>query len=211
MKWITLIDGTKTCVDDNMFEKLNKYCWYRDSRGSTEYAYRSEYKDGQSKRIQMHRTIIGGDDDRQVDHINGYGLDNRRSNLRYATVQQNAFNRKKPNVKSTSQFKGVLQRKGTDYWLARIKFNNKHVELGRFQEEDYAGAAYNYAAKLFFGEYRRENENLSRLPREMEHEIFGKCLKKIIRENWIVTTDFLIAEAHRFNALPMLPLTEGTE
>ena len=39
--------------------------------------------------MQMHRIIIEAIPGVQIDHINGNKLDNRRSNLRYASCQKN--------------------------------------------------------------------------------------------------------------------------
>jgi hypothetical protein len=42
----------------------------------------------------MHRLLLSAPDGMEVDHKNGDGLDNRRSNLRLATHRQNMANRK---------------------------------------------------------------------------------------------------------------------
>lgn len=192
MKWIPLKPCGYALVDDEDYGYLSQYQWFVDMRNDekypgrgTLYAFRSSRKKG--KHI-MHRVIMDAPDDVQVDHINGNGLDNRRSNLRFACTQTNAFNRRKPNVISTSQYKGVLQRPGTDYWLARIKYNDKHVELGRFSSEAMAAAAYNFASRIFFGEYRRENVDVPELPEDVKVGVYQRCEKKIEREGWYVDT-----------------------
>lgn len=199
MKWIPLHPSGQVLVDDDDYDKLAGFHWYVDCRNvgrypgfGTIYAYRTTMKNGVSEKHQMHREIMNAPDVIQVDHINGNGLDNRRSNLRLATTQKNAFNRRKPTILNcTSIFKGVLQRKGTDYWLARIKYNDKHVELGRFPDEKEAAAAYNFASRIFFGEYRKENEGVDELSEDMKIHIFDKCIRKIHREGWnIETTEF---------------------
>lgn len=93
-----------------------------------------------------------------VDHINGNGLDNRRSNLRLATAFQNLANMAiRPH---TSQYKGVSYYKHrTSYkkWVAEIRCNRKRVRLGAFESEIEAARAYNEAAKNLFGEFARLN------------------------------------------------------
>jgi hypothetical protein len=106
----------------------------------------------------MHRFIINAPFGVQIDHINGNKLDNRRSNIRMATVQKNAFNRKKPKGKCTSQYKGVFKRKDLNKWETRIKINNKSIYLGTFVDEVDAAKAYNQAARKYFGEFARCND-----------------------------------------------------
>lgn len=66
-----------------------------------------------------------------VDHINTNRLDNRKSNLRIVTAQQNSRN-VSSHIDSTSQFVGVcLQNKK---WLASIKYE-KIISLGTFENE----------------------------------------------------------------------------
>lgn len=85
-----------------------------------------------------------------VDHVNGDGLDNRRSNLREASPRQNAQNqrRKRP---GSSQFKGVRRRNGR--WQARIVVNGVQTSLGWFDDEREAAAVYDAACILHFGAF----------------------------------------------------------
>lgn len=68
-----------------------------------------------------------------VDHINGDRADNRWCNLRPATKSLNACNAKLPSS-NTSGVKGVTWHKGSQKWMARVKFNGKTTHLGRFVE-----------------------------------------------------------------------------
>lgn len=196
MKWIPLKPYGYALVDDEDYERLSRYSWYLDDRNEsrypgkgTLYARCTVREDGKNVHHIMHREILNAPEGVAVDHVNGNGLDNRKCNLRFACTQTNAFNRGKPNVPCTSKYKGVLRRRGTDYWLARIKYNDKHVELGRFQTQEAAAAAYNFASRLFFGEYRRENQGVEELPEKYKKCIYQRCRKKIEREGWYVDTD----------------------
>lgn len=113
MKWIPLQPSGYALVDDEDYGALCKFQWSVDDRNErhypgrgTLYATRTVRKSGRKKTISMHRFIMDAPDGVQIDHVNGNGLDNRKSNLRFACTQTNAFNRRKPNVKCTSQYKG---------------------------------------------------------------------------------------------------------
>ena len=91
-----------------------------------------------------------------IDHIDGNGLNNQRSNLRSCNHSLNAMNSKKrPNT--TSVYKGVSKLSGGK-WKAQIELNQKSLYLGSFITEEEAALAYNQKAKELFGEYARLND-----------------------------------------------------
>jgi hypothetical protein len=88
-----------------------------------------------------------------IDHANCIKTDNRISNLRLCDNSQNQANKQK--YRGTSIYKGVDWHRGSRMWRARIKKNYKQVELGYFNCESEAGAAYEAAAKKIHGEFAR--------------------------------------------------------
>lgn len=89
----------------------------------------------------------------EVDHINGDKSDNRISNLRLATHQQNLANCKN-RKNNTSGCKGVT-RHFDGRWRARIMVGGKSLHLGLFEAIEDAAAAYSVAATEYFGEFAR--------------------------------------------------------
>lgn len=157
MREIEITQGRKVKVTKEDHRLVSQYNW--SFSASTGYAVRKGRKGcNEPGTVHMHRFIMGAVPGIQIDHINGDKLDNRRSNLRNADVQKNAFNRKKPNVKCTSKYKGVLKRKNSKSWEARIKLNGKSIYLGSYSNEIDAAKAYNEGANKYFGEYARFNE-----------------------------------------------------
>ena len=77
-----------------------------------------------------------------IDHINGNRLDNRLSNLREATNQQNQQNIKKATKSSTHGVLGASWNTQAKRWSSRIKFDAKRIHLGYFDSAEEAGAAY---------------------------------------------------------------------
>jgi hypothetical protein len=90
--------------------------------------------------------------DMDLDHKDRNPGNDAWQNLRLATRQQHAANRKTFS-NNASGFKGVTrQRRGFYKWQARITVNGKTKCLGTFGPSD-AYAAYVKAAKEIFGEY----------------------------------------------------------
>jgi hypothetical protein len=85
------------------FIKKRGWVYYARTNFYPSGVYHSE--GGRQSNILMHRLIMGAPDRLTVDHIDGDGLNNTRSNLRLATDSQNGGNMRV--VKSSSGFKGV--------------------------------------------------------------------------------------------------------
>ena len=109
----------------------------------------------------MHNMIMQPPKDLRVDHINHNKLDNRRSNLRLCTKQQNQWNRRKVVKNTTSKYKGVCWAKKNNKWQASLEFQKdkkrQSIYLGQFISEVEAAKAYNEAAIKHFGEFAKIN------------------------------------------------------
>lgn len=90
-----------------------------------------------------------------IDHINGRRDDNRPSNLRLVTHEQNQFNRGKYSAANT-RYKGVTKAKNR--FRAMIVYKRKAHSLGSFLTEESAALAYNKKAVELFGQHARLNE-----------------------------------------------------
>ncbi len=113
------------------------------------------------KGLSLHRLIMGivPGDPRHVDHINGNTLDNRRSNLRFATRNQNLRNqRTRTNDSKTSRFKGVWINKDSGKYRASITVNGSCIKLGTYETQELAATAYNTAAINHFGAFAVLND-----------------------------------------------------
>ena len=153
MKEIQLTMGKKTRVDNEDYEKLSIYKWHVNiAAGGRLYAARSIFNGG---KILMHREIMSPKIGEEVDHIDGNGLNNGRSNLRLATRKENARNAK-IKTNNTSGYTGVHWHKKRQRWQALIMLNGRRKWLGNFTKVDDAAEAYKNVAKTHYGKFYSE-------------------------------------------------------
>jgi hypothetical protein len=166
---IPLTQGKYAIVDPEDYKELAKYNWYAKKCERRYYAERwgktqlrlqlRRGRQGSRTRgaIKMHRVIMGDVEGKFIDHINHDGLDNRKANLRFATTQQNTWNKRKQKGNYSSQYKGVHWVKSEKNWRAVITCNKRVIYIGRFDDEKAAAMAYDAKAKELFGEYAAPN------------------------------------------------------
>jgi hypothetical protein len=149
---IRLTNGGCALVDDEDFALASLFTWRAFRPRNVTYAVtQRSRRDGGNRTVYMHDLVTG---DRQIDHVNGDGLDNRRANLRRATASENQAN--VSGRGGLSRFRGVSLSRG--YWRAYISLGGKQVHLGHFKSEAEAALAYNQAAQARWGSFARLNE-----------------------------------------------------
>jgi hypothetical protein len=155
---IHLTQGYVAQVDDADWPGLMLYHWsLKRCRSGKLYAQRNEQTpEGNRLPVLMHTQLMNPPAGFEVDHRSGDGLDNRRSNLRHATHQQNQANLK-PRSGTSSQYKGVYWHKGAGKWMAYIGTGKGRRYLGLHSDEGLAALAYDTAAMITFGEFARPN------------------------------------------------------
>lgn len=149
--WVAIAGGKFALVDEADAALIGKFAW----KLSNGYA---ACWDGERRR-SMHSMLMPGAS--LIDHRNGDPLDNRRANLREATVTQNLANAKAR--KSRSGYKGVSWYAPNRRWRARIRVNGKERYVTMSESAEVAARAYDDAARLTFGPFARLN-----FPREGE-------------------------------------------
>jgi len=146
---LPLTQGKVAIVDTNLWNKLLALGPWKAARrkGKTWYAASREHG-------YLHQAVFRlatGRCPKRVDHKDGNGLNNRRSNLRAATHQQNLRNRG-PNRNNKSGYKGVHPLPSGRFRAAIHTDGNKR-NLGCFDTPRQAAKAYNDAARDLFGEF----------------------------------------------------------
>lgn len=179
MKEIKLSKGYTTLIDDEDYELVSKSSWFAkiaNKYRNTLYAARTISNSTQREfystligspilgtQLTLHRLILKCGPNDMVDHIDGNGLNNQKSNLRVCTVQQNAQNRKR-RTDNVAGYKGVLRNKhilpGSRCWQAKITDpkTKKQITVGNYYTKEDAAIAYNEMAIKLFGDYALLND-----------------------------------------------------
>ena len=143
----------ETIIDDEDFEKLPTHNWRLNSYGYV-VGFQKIAVGVYNRHSFLHRIITNCPKGLEVDHINGDKLDNRKSNLRIVTGQQNKMNRLAYKNNKLG-LKGVC--KDGKKYKATIKKNGIKKHIGLFNTPEEAARAYDKEAKKAFGEYARPN------------------------------------------------------
>jgi hypothetical protein len=130
------------------YELIKEYCWCEVIDKDNGYRELKAYDVNTKRQIHMHQLFGLAN----YDHIDRNPLNNRRNNLRFATLQDNNRNR---NVfkNNTSGIMGVNWDKNKSKWRSRIYFDKKRLELGFFANKEEAIYARIRAEKEYYGEF----------------------------------------------------------
>ena len=145
--------GEEFWFDLENYDMIKDYCWYKDKKG---YIVSTDSKT--RKTILFHRIITNCPDGYMPDHILGKETryDNRKSNLRIVTKQQNGMN-SALSENNTSGVTGVKWHSRDNIWEACITVNYKRIYLGRYNKFEDAVKARKEAEEKYFGEYSYDN------------------------------------------------------
>lgn len=157
-------------IDKDDYDKISECQWYCNIYRKNTYLkdivnvlWTKETKDKKYV-YQIHQLIL---DTKYkniiVDHKNTNRLDNRKSNLRISSPSENAINQK---------HKGYYYEKQTKKYLTRIKYNNKEINLGRYNTELDAEIMY-LKAIIFLGRDKISQYHQDRI-KELSVELTDK-------------------------------------
>jgi hypothetical protein len=135
------IEVARALIDKEDLEKIKGYKWGIRAKKGKKYIITTINK----KKYFLHHLIFGNPPKGyEVDHSFGNTLDNRKSNLRFVTHQQNSMNKK---------CKGYCWNKQYKRWETYIQINSIKVNLGYFKEEQDAINARKEAEQKYYGKF----------------------------------------------------------
>jgi hypothetical protein len=149
---IPLTQGKETIIDAADADLVLPHKWLAFRSRGMWYAARNVGPLRAQHTVMLHRVLLDPPPGMVPDHIDGDGLNNRRSNLRLATISQNVANRTRHPL-NTSGYVGVSWFKKAGAWRADIKVNRKQRYLGCFATAEEAARVRDAAAREAFGEY----------------------------------------------------------
>ena len=146
--------GSQFYFDLEDYDKIKDYCWSESTSGEYHYITAREFLSDNytNQNVRMHQ-ILGYN---YPDHINRNPLDNRKCNLRQATVAQNNMN-KTIAKNNTSGIIGVNWDKKLEKWKVSITCDRKRIHIGYFVNKDDAIRARLNAEINYFGDFSPQN------------------------------------------------------
>lgn len=136
---IPLTRGYTAIIDDEDAHLAEmKWCATSSEPGVVYAIKKAPRNVGKDRNLWLHREVMRrpSGDQSIVDHIDGNGLNCRRSNLRVVTQSENMRNRGGPNTHCKSGFLGVYQR--SYGWTAQIVSGGKKRHIGTFRTAEEA-------------------------------------------------------------------------
>lgn len=133
-------------MDD--YDKIKNYSWRSEYMEQYHYTRVRAYSKEVRRYIQMHYIILG----KNYDHIDRNALNNRKYNLRKATLQENAINRSIQRHNKSGVI-GVYFENCTQKWRVYLESNGRKMYFGRYANKEDAIKARLKAEKEYFKEF----------------------------------------------------------
>lgn len=164
---VTTTNGAVFFIDKEDEPLVRQYKWScsTDSHGIVTIC--------NSKGRSVYDLILNTPKGMEADHIDLNRLNNRRSNLRIVTHQQNQCNQPLQR-NNTSGVAGVSYYPPRRKYRARIKVCQHDIHLGYYSTFDEAVQARNVGMKFMFGEYGRYND-VPEAPQWIKDLVERKC------------------------------------
>ena len=122
------------------------------------YVAATEYVGGsgvsKSKTWKLHSVVMNAKSGETVDHINHEPLDNRKENLRIASINKNTKHRADKNSNNHSGYRNVSR--GGKWWKVQLMVDGKNTILKKFPLDELEEAGV-YAKKMrqkYYGEFQ---------------------------------------------------------
>jgi len=104
------------------------------------------------KSVLLHDFLLDFPDTPHIDHKNNNSLDNRVVNLRLATKNNNARNRKDKNINNTSGYRNVSWIRG--FWRVQLQIEGRnHKFPEKFENVDEAGKFAEKMRNKYYGKF----------------------------------------------------------
>lgn len=139
---IELSQNQITVVDLDIAEAYGDLAWHAKRHGKTFYARHCE----NGLNVYLHGLIMQPPKGLEVDHIDGNGLNNLRSNLRIVTRRQNMQNQH--GIQKTSAHRGVYWNPAANKWQAYVHYGNKTKYLGVYHSQEDAAYVREFAERI---------------------------------------------------------------
>ena len=154
---IPLTKGKVAIIDECDRELIEARKWCAISPKGYWYAVASRPRPRTNgAHFSMHRVITNAKPGQLVDHRDGDGMNNTRSNLRIASYAENTWNSRKQS-NNTSGFIGVGLEPNTGRWFAKIKQHGQLIFIGAFATPVDAAIAFDLKAIELRGEFAKTN------------------------------------------------------
>lgn len=147
-------NGTEIYVDEDDMELALSVVWHLTTPTPTGVVYART--GAFSGSIFLHNLILPPKTGLTTDHKDQNGLNNRRSNLRYATKSQQSTNRRRKWT-SSSAYRGVSWNERSKKWQVILQVEGSLRRFGMYAGEIEAARVADKVARELYGEFAKLN------------------------------------------------------